>query len=231
MVLSSHLPGTIPTTDKGGWYLEECAHPYHQFTSAGYEITLCSIQGGDATKNVDPQSLKGFDNDKVKADFWESAEIQAILSTLQPLSAYKGSDFDVFFLVGGFGVMWDYFPSEEVSRVGRETWESNGVIGAVCHGPVGLASIKLSDGEYLIKGKNMGGFTNEEEAVLNLTQYYPAHPEGNTLEDVVIFCGANHTKTANWGVHVVTDGRLVSGQNPASADGVGVAVVAAVAAR
>jgi hypothetical protein len=68
MVLSSHLPGTIPTTDKGGWYLEECAHPYHQFTSAGYEITLCSIQGGDATKNVDPQSLKGFDNDKVKAD-------------------------------------------------------------------------------------------------------------------------------------------------------------------
>jgi len=231
MVLSNHSPGTIPDTDKGGWYLEECAHPYHQFKSAGYEITVCSVQGGDATKNVDPQSLKGFDTDKVKGDFWESAEIQAMLSNLQPLSAYKGSDFDVFFLVGGFGVMWDFFPSEEISRVGRETWESNGVVGAVCHGPIGLASIKLSDGSHLIKGKNMAGFTNEEEAALGITPHYPSHAEGTTLEDVVIHCGANHSKTANWGKHVITDGRLVTGQNPASADGVGAAILEAVAAR
>jgi putative intracellular protease/amidase len=229
MILSSHIPGNIPTTDKGGWYLEECAPPYHQFIAAGYEVTICSLLGGDATKNVDPQSLSGQDTDRVKGEFWETK--QEMLSNLLPLSSYKGSDFDVFMLVGGFGVMWDFFPNEDVNRVGRECWESNGVVGAVCHGPIGLASIKLSDGEYLVKDKNVAGFTNEEEAALKLTEYYPHHAEGDTVENILTHCGAKHTKTANWGAHVITDGRLVSGQNPASADGVGAAVVAAVAAR
>lgn len=154
-----------------------------------------------------------------------------MLSALKPLSDYKGTDFDAFMLVGGFGVMWDFFPNEEINRVGRETWESNGVVAAVCHGPIGLASIKLSDGEYLVKGKNVGGFTNEEEDVLKLTEYYPTHSEGATVEDILTHCGANHSKTNNWGKHIVVDGNLVSGQNPASADGVGEAVVNIIKSR
>ncbi len=83
----------------------------------------------------------------------------------------------------------------------------------------------------MVNGKNVAGFTNEEEAALKLTEYYPHHETGDTVENILTHVGAKHTKTVNWGVHVVTDGRLVSGQNPASADGVGLAVVAAVAAR
>lgn len=225
MVLSSHLPGTIPTTGKGGWYLDEAAHPYAQFAKAGYEITICSIAGGDATATVDPESVAGADAEA--KEFWETKT--DVLKVTKQLSEYKGSDFDAFMLVGGFGVMYDFFPNAEVGRVGQETWESNGIVGSVCHGPIGLASIKLADGTALVKGKTVAGFTNEEEVVVGLTEYYTKNDvEGeslSTVEDVLKKLGANYTKKDNWNCHVEVDGNLVSGQNPQSAGKVGEEIV------
>jgi putative intracellular protease/amidase len=194
---------------------------------------LCSTKGGDATKNVDPNSLADIENDANKKAFWESEANQKTLSSLQPLSAYNGADFNVVMLVGGFGVMFDFFPNADIDRVSRECYENNnGVIGAVCHGPIGLASIKLSNGDALVKGKNVAGFTDGEEDVFGLGKYYPTdvYPTtGFTVETILKELGANYSKVDNWGVNVVTDGRIVSGQNPASADGVGEAIVAVVA--
>jgi putative intracellular protease/amidase len=176
---------------------------------------------------VDPESLNGQDKDATKKAFWENADIQAALKETKALSTYKGADFDCIMLVGGFGVMFDFFPNADIDRVSRECYENNnGVVAAVCHGPIGLASINLSNGEPLVKGKNVAGFTDEEEAALGLTQYYPDYPTtGKTVETILAEKGGNHTKTANWGEHVVVDGRIVSGQNPASADKVGLEVV------
>ena len=145
------------------------------------------------------------------------------------------ADFDVFMLVGGFGVMYDFFPNAEVGRVGKETWESNGIVGAVCHGPIGLASIKLSDGSALVKGKKVAGFTNDEEKAVGLTEYYTKNDvEGEslaTVEDVLKKLGAVYGKAADWNCYVEVDGNLVSGQNPQSADKVGEEIVKIISAR
>jgi putative intracellular protease/amidase len=120
---------------------------------------MCSINGGDSSANVDPESLGGFDKDPVKAEFWQNETIQTTLKNMPPLAKFNGAYFDVLMLVGGFGVMFDFFPNEDISRVGRETWESDGIVAAVCHGPIGLASIKLSDGSFLVNDKNVAGET------------------------------------------------------------------------
>ena len=195
---------------------------------------MCSIMGGDATKNVDPESLKGLDTDAVKKSFWESEANQATLSNLASITTLDGSKFDAVMLVGGFGVMFDFYPNEAVGRVGRECYENNGVIAAVCHGPIGLASIKDSNGKCIANGKNVTGFADTEEDVFGLTKYYPKYPNLDiqpTVEQVLKDEGANYTQTENWGKHVVVDGNMVTGQNPASADGVGEEVVKILSSR
>jgi len=215
MVLTNHRE--IAGTHKGGWYLEELAHPYKRFQDEGYEITICSIKGGDVSGIVDPDSLPTDDSDVVKKDLYESEDFQNRLKNTAALSSFKGSDFDILFLVGGYGVMWDFFPNADINRVGRETYESNGIVGAVCHGPIGLASITLSDGSRLVNGKSVAGFNNEEENIIGIK--LPSHPEGESCEDVLTALGGKYTKSKNvFEAHVAVDDRLVSGQNPASAD-------------
>ena len=230
MVCSNSLagaPGNIPGTKKGGWYLEECAHPYVQFEKAGYEIELCSIKGGDITGVVDPDSIGDLDKDPVKKTLWESDAFQAKCKDTKPLSSYTGTDYNIFFLVGGFGVMWDFFPNPAIGRVGKECYESGGIVGAVCHGPIGLASITLSNGEPLVKGKNVGGFANFEEDIVKIK--IPLHAgfdDKESCEDILTALGGKHTHSEKpFGVHVTVDERVVCGQNPPSADPCGEAIV------
>jgi len=115
--------------------------------------------------------------------------------------------------------MWDFPFSTAVDKVGREVYEKGGVVGAVCHGPIALANIKLSDGSYLVAGKNVAAFTDEEEAAVGAVDGagYPEHQGGNrTIKRVLTALGANHSQADNWQPYIQVDGRVFTGQNPAS---------------
>jgi putative intracellular protease/amidase len=213
-----------------GWYLPELAHPFEEFTKAGYEVTVCSINGGATT--VTPDSITASAEDAVSMKFWEGAETKALTESTAALSTFKGTDFDVVFFVGGFGVMLDFPFSADVDRVGREAYENGGTVGAVCHGPIAFANIKLSNGELMIAGKACAGFCNEEEAMAGLLDKLPEHEgKGKSCEDVLTAVGAQYSKGGAWGAHIAGDkeSRVFSGQNPASAGPVAAAIVASLA--
>lgn len=125
---------------------------------------------------------------------------------------------------------WDFPLDENVQRLQREVYEKGGIVGAVCHGPIALANTKLSSGELLIAGKEVAGFTEEEEAVAGIKGHLPMHEgAGQSCEEVLLARGGKYTKGPAWGSHVVVDSRIITGQNPASAAGVGDAIVVAAA--
>jgi len=222
MVLTNHAK--IEGTDKDtGYYLPEAAHPYTRFIKAGFEVHWASPSGGMTT--LTPASIDL--NDEENKAFYEDASIRSQTENTKPLSEFNGSDYDIVFFVGGFGTMWDFPLSEDVQRVQREVYEKGGIIGAVCHGPIALANTKLSSGEYLVAGKEVGGFTDEEEGMAGLKEFLPViEGAGQSCEEVLSARGGRFTKTAAWGCHVATDSRIVTGQNPASAGAVGDAIVA-----
>lgn len=231
MVLTNH--GVIEGTDTPtGWYLPEMAHPFFKFKGAGFHIDVCSVAGGDTT--CTPASIDL--SDEQNKQFWETPELRALTQDTAPLSSFEAAKYACVFFVGGFGTMWDFPHSADVQRMGREVYEQGGVVGAVCHGPIALAYTTLSDGSYLVAGKDVAGFTNEEEAMAGLLALLPTHQvEGQegalqTCGDVLAARGGVYSKTEPWGAHVAGGGsgsRLVTGQNPASAGAVGEAIVAA----
>ncbi|RYH27822.1 type 1 glutamine amidotransferase domain-containing protein [archaeon] len=223
MVLTNH--GGVEGTDvKTGWYLPECAHPYHRFSKAGYNIDFASIKGGACP--VTPSSLDM--NDAENREFWESAESRAYTENTKVLSDLNAADYDLVFFVGGFGTMWDFPFDNNLASFAQRVYETGGVVGAVCHGPIALANVKLSNGDYLVKGKEVAAFCNEEEAVAGLVSQLPEHKGlGRTCEDILSARGALYTKAAPWTAHVASSERLFTGQNPASAGPVADAIIAA----
>ena len=179
-----------------GFFLAELTHPLKVLEDAGIKTTIASIRGGQPP-------VDGFDlSDPVNAWYWNETDFQQRLATTPALSELKGADYSAVFFAGGHGTMWDFRDNQDAQRIIREVYESDGIVSAVCHGPAALVDAKLSSGEYLIKGKNVAAFTNKEEEEVHTT-------------DVVPFL----LETA------VTDDRLITGQNPASAHGVGVALL------
>jgi putative intracellular protease/amidase len=159
--------------------------------------------------------------------FYETPETLALTNNTKKLSEFNGNDFDLVFFVGGFGTMFDFYGNEEVDRVIKEVYEKGGIVSAVCHGPIALATAKLSNGELLIAGKGCAGFSNEEEAQAGLLGILPDRAGGKSCEDVLLAAGATYTSGGAWGVHVVSDGRVITGQNPASAGATADAIIAA----
>ena len=194
VVTSNNVKGAtgIPT----GFWLSELTHPLEKFTAAGFEFALASIKGGKPP--IDGDSL----------DFSD------------PINKKDATDFDAIFFAGGHGVMWDFADSAAIDKVTREIYERGGIVSAVCHGPAALVNVKLSDGSYLVAGKNLTSFTNGEEEAVQATDIVPF-----LLETALKEHGAIHHAAANWSNHVVEYGRLITGQNPASAGGVGEVVV------
>lgn len=156
-------------------------------------------------------------------EFWENDGLKQLTQTTKPLSEYKGADFKVIFFVGGFGTMSDFPQSDAVATVGKEVYESGGVVAAVCHGPSALINIKLSDGEYLVKGKTLTAFTNEEEGHVGLPL-----PD-KSCQDALSERGATFVTSPAWSSHVQSSERVMTGQNPGSAGALGEAIVAAIA--
>ncbi|WP_339192912.1 type 1 glutamine amidotransferase domain-containing protein [Aeribacillus sp. FSL W8-0870] len=202
MVVTSHAQ--ITEGHPTGLWLSEFAEPYEIFKERGFAITVASIKGGYVP--IDPRSL----NEESKAK-WPDAIRE--LEATPPLSEISAEGFDALFLPGGHGTMFD-FPDDAVlqTRV-REFVESDRVVAAVCHGPAGLVHVKLSSGEYLVKGKKVTSFTNEEERAVQLDPYMPFLLEDRLRENGAIFVAA-----PMWSNHVEVDGKLVTGQNPQSGE-------------
>lgn len=202
------------TGEKTGYYLGEVSHPWEVLHEAGYEIDFVSPKGGKAP-------VDGFNlDDAVNKKFWEDTRYQhKISNTLKP-SEVNPNDYAAIYYAGGHGAMWDFADNTQLAALAAKIYENNGVVGAVCHGPAGLVNIKLTNGKYLVDGKKINAFTNEEEAAVGLTQVVPFLLETQLKER-----GAKFEKSGLWQVHVVSDQRLVTGQNPQSAKGVGQALL------
>eukprot|EP01113_Clastostelium_recurvatum_P020305 TRINITY_DN2409_c0_g2_i1.p1 TRINITY_DN2409_c0_g2~~TRINITY_DN2409_c0_g2_i1.p1 ORF type:complete len:242 (+),score=63.63 TRINITY_DN2409_c0_g2_i1:54-728(+) len=210
IVLSNHEQ-LGNTGKKTGWYLPEAAHPWHVLREKGIESVFVSGKGGLAP--LDPSSLKL--DDPVNKEFWEGKEKEQTENT-RNAADLDPKDFSAVLFAGGHGTMWDFPESASLIRLAEGVWAHGGVVAAVCHGPAGIVNLKDKDGEYIVKGKNVGGFTNDEEAAVGLTNEMPF-----SLETRLIERGGKFSKADNWKSHVVVDGRLITGQNPQSAKGVG----------
>ncbi|MFC0627811.1 type 1 glutamine amidotransferase domain-containing protein [Kribbella deserti] len=190
------------TGKKTGFYVSEAAEPWKVFTDAGFEIDLVSPNGGKAPAD-------GLDeSDEIQQAFLAAFDLD---NTAKP-SDLKADDYDAIFYAGGHGTMWDFPAAADLAGLAANIYERGGVVAAVCHGPSALVELKLSDGSYLVDGKNVAGFTNEEEAAVGLTEVVPF-----LLADALKSKGAKHHPAANFTEQVVVDGRLVTGQNPQSA--------------
>jgi putative intracellular protease/amidase len=208
-VLTSH--DKLGTTGKEtGFYLSEVTHPYHVFEQAEVEVVFVSPKGGKAPMiGIDLQDPLN------KAFMDDSAKLAKVEQTLSPAEV-NPTDYDAIFYAGGHGTMWDFPKNEQLAQITAAIYEQGGVVGAVCHGSAGLVNIKLSNGTYLVAGKRVSSFTNEEEVAVELSDVVPF-----LLESTWIERGAMHTKAPNFQAHVEVSDRLVTGQNPASATGVG----------
>lgn len=218
VVLTSH--DTLGDTWKEtGFYLSEVSHPVAEFDRAGLTVDYVSPKGGKAP-------MIGIDrNDPLNAAFLDSPEkMTQVENTLQP-SQINPAEYDGIFYAGGHGTMWDFPNNPELDRIAATIYEQGGVVGAVCHGTAGLVNIKLADGTYLVAGKAVAGFTNEEEVAVGMGNVVPF-----LLESVLIERGAIHTKSPNFQAHIKVSDRLVTGQNPASSKGVGEQMVESILA-
>lgn len=202
------------TGRKTGFYLSEVTHPHRVLTEAGYKIDFVSPRGGkapmDGVKLEDPINTAFLDNQE---------RMREIEKTLRP-DQINPRDYAAIFYAGGHGTMWDFPDNRELARIANAIYERGGVVAAVCHGPAGLLDVKLSNGKYLVEGKTVASFTNEEETARELHQVVPF-----LLESKLIERGAKFSKVGMWQPLVVVSERLVTGQNPASAEGVGKAIV------
>ncbi len=209
IVLTSH--DTLGDTGKEtGFYLPEVTHPLDAFTKAGLMVDFVSPKGGKA-----PMVGIDLEDPLNKAFLDDSEQVSRVENTLNP-AQIDPAEYGAIFYAGGHGTMWDFADNQELAAIAAAIYEAGGIVGAVCHGPAALVNLKLSDGKYLVANKTVAAFTNEEEAAVGLTDIVPFLLEAKLIER-----GANFTKVANFQVCVVECDRLVTGQNPASAAGVG----------
>lgn len=208
VVLTSH--DTLGDTgEKTGFWLEELAAPYYSFIDAGFSLTLSSPAGGKPP--LDPKSnLEDFQTDDTRR-FVEDEAAQRALANTKKLSDVSASDFDAVFYPGGHGPLWDLRENADSINLIESFSNAQKPVAAVCHAPAVLLNAKQSDGLPLVKGKSVTGFTNGEEAGVELTSVVPV-----LLEDALIALDAKYEKGEDWAPYIVEDGLLLTGQNPAS---------------
>ena len=207
MVLTSH-DQLGNTGRKTGFWLEEFAAPYFVFKDAGVELTLASPKGGQPP--LDPKSDLPENQTAAMTRFKKDKTAQEALANTVKLSSVRSEDFDTVFYPGGHGPMWDLAEDRDSIALLESFYNSGKPIALVCHSPGVLRHVKYK-GEPLVKGKHVTGFTNGEEEEVQLTKVVPF-----LVEDELLRLGAIFEKKANWEPFAITDGRLVTGQNPAS---------------
>ena len=222
MVLTSH-DHLGNTGRKTGFWLEEFAAPYFVFRDAGAELTLASPKGGQPP--IDPKSDLPENQTAAMARFKQDTKAQKELSQTVKLPDMKSEDFDTIFYVGGHGPMWDLVDNADSIALIESFYNSGKPVAAVCHAP-GVFHRVMYQGEPLVKGKRVTGFTNGEEAAVNLTHVVPF-----LVEDELKRIGGLYEKAADWASFAIVDGRVVAGQNPASSTAAAKALIELLAAR
>ncbi|XXF77590.1 type 1 glutamine amidotransferase domain-containing protein [Myxococcaceae bacterium GXIMD 01537] len=213
IVLTSH--DTLGDTGKKtGFYLSELTHALDVFTRAGLEVDFVSPKGGK------PPMDGVTRDDALNRAFLDDARWAARLETTLRPEQVEPSRYHALYVAGGHGTMFDLPGDARLNELIGSIYARGAVVSAVCHGPAALVNVKLPDGSYLVAGRDVSAFTNEEEAAVKLTEVVPF-----LLESKLIERGARYTKAPNFQRHVVVSERLVTGQNPASAAGVAEALV------
>lgn len=212
IVLTSHS-ALGNTGNKTGFWIEEFAAPYYILEAAGADITIASPLGGQPP--IDPKSDEAATQTPATIRFKSDAVLQQLLANTQKLTDIVADDFDAVFYPGGHGPLWDLTNDIDSITLIEEFWDSKKPIAAVCHAPAVLLNAKDENGNYLIKGKRVTGFTNSEEEAVKLTDVVPF-----LLEDELIKKGGLYSKKEDWASYSVTDGLLITGQNPGSSEAV-----------
>lgn len=208
IVLTSHSE-LGDTGKKTGFWVEEFAAPYYELADAGAEITLASPQGGQPP--IDPASELAEAQTQFTHRFDQDEPLKQKLAHTLKLSDLKAADYDAVFYPGGHGPLWDLVKDTNSMALLAAFQQQGKPMALVCHAPCALLHVKLPNGEALIKGKQVTGFSDTEEAAVKLTKVVPF-----LLEDELKGAGAHYRKGPDWGVYVQTDGLLITGQNPAS---------------
>ena len=222
MVLTSH-DQLGNTGRKTGVWLEEFASPYFVFRDAGVQLTLASPKGGQPP--IDPKSDLPDNQTPSQARFKKDAAAQKAFSQTVKLADMKSADFDTVFYPGGHGPMWDLAESADSIALIESFYNSCKPVALVCHSPGALRHVTYM-GAPLVKGKHVSGFTNGEEEEMKLTHVVPF-----LVEDELMRLGAIFEKVANWQPLSVVDGRLITGQNPASSTGTAQALLQLLGAK
>lgn len=210
MVLTSHAE-LGNTGEKTGFWVEEFAAPYYAFIDAGIEVTLASPNGGQPP--IDPTStLADFQTEATKRYDADSGA-QTLMANTKVLSEVNSSDYDAVFYPGGHGPLWDLVDNTDSVSLIESFIKEQKPVAAVCHASAVFLNVKDADGNALVAGKKVTGFTNSEEAAVQLTDIVPF-----LVEDELIKKGGDYQKTDDWGVLALEDGLLITGQNPASSE-------------
>ena len=210
MVLTSH-DKLGDTGKKTGFWLEEFAAPYYVLKDAGAEITLASPKGGQPP--LDPKSDEPDAQTDATKRFKADSTAQAELASTKVLSEIDPGDYDAVFYPGGHGPLWDLAEDATSKSIIETTLAADKPVALVCHAPAVLKNVTATDGGPLVKGRKVTGFTNEEEEAVGLTDVVPF-----LLEDVLKEQGAEFSEGGTFKPHVVTDGKLITGQNPPSSE-------------
>jgi len=210
MVITSHSD-LGDTGDKTGFWVEEFAAPYYALVDAGVQVMLASPAGGQPP--VDPKSeLPDFQTDATKR-FDADSPTQALIASTARLADVTAAAYDAVFYPGGHGPLWDLADNADSIALIEEFLASNKPVAAVCHATAVFLNVTDPAGEYIVKGKALTGFSNSEEAAVQLTSIVPF-----LLEDELVRRGADYQKVADWNAFAVQDGLLISGQNPQSSE-------------
>lgn len=198
------------TGQKTGFWLEEFTDPYYKFIDSGYEVTIASPRGGKPP--VDPKSTQKENQSESTQRFERDKSAQVKLENTLVLSQVSANDYDTLFLPGGHGPMWDLSSDENMKKIVEDFYSDKKIVSAVCHGPAGLLQATDRNGNSILKGKKITGFTNNEESAVGLTKAVPFSLENRMKE-----LGGKFEKGQDFKPFIVSDGQLITGQNPKSA--------------
>jgi putative intracellular protease/amidase len=208
MVLTSHSE-LGNTGKKTGFWIEEFAAPYYVLSDAGLEVVLASPKGGQPP--IDPKSAEPDAQTMATQRFDKDEALKQELANTQRLSEVDAEDFDAVFFPGGHGPLWDLTVDPDAIRLVETFLGAKKPVAAVCHAPAVLLNAKEENGEPLVKGRQVTGFTNTEEEAVQLTDVVPF-----LLEDELKNKGGNYVRKEDWAAYAIKDGLLITGQNPAS---------------
>lgn len=210
MVLTSHSD-LGNTGEKTGFWIEEFAAPYYVLSDAGVAVTIASPKGGQPP--IDPKSASPDAQTPATIRFDQDRDLKTKLSETNILSEVNEGDYDAVFYPGGHGPLWDLANDSDSIALIEAFYKNNKPVALVCHAPGALIKVKAPNGEPLVKGKEVTGFSNTEEEAVQLTKIVPF-----LLEDEMKKLGGHYSKGPDWGVFVKKDGLLITGQNPASSE-------------